>query len=128
MSLPLTLLWLGPGRADLYVNLNRKGPEGERVYSVRQRGLVVAHVLEALLEGVVFVVGEKGRQRAIREQRHNVHAFVRGTPAQDLPTGEPVRVTYNPFRGPSFTIVPTGAAVLRARFVRVCSAGVFAWL
>lgn len=59
---------------EVYRNLHREGVW----YSVRQGGRVVAHTRGILLSPARFVVRQAGRERAIREGRRNVHAWVRG--------------------------------------------------
>lgn len=56
---------------DVYKNLHTK------TWSVRQ-GRVVAYTPTILIREAKFVVGEKGRQRVLRERKKYVHAFVRG--------------------------------------------------
>lgn len=58
----------------VYRNLNRKG----QVYSVWQKGFVVAHMKEFVLRDVTFVVNKSGKERAMRTKTRNVHAFVEG--------------------------------------------------
>lgn len=63
---------------SVYFNLNRK------CLSIRAeegpaKGRVIAHAQTAALGEVTFKVSEAGRQRVLKEQRKNVHAFVRGT-------------------------------------------------
>lgn len=48
------------------------------LFSVRQNGLVVAHVESFSLSRVFCKVSEAGRQKVIREQKKNVHAFLCG--------------------------------------------------
>lgn len=65
-------------RVEVYWNLHK------RCFSVRalegvDRGRVINHADKVLLRDVSFVVQPAGRKRAIRENRKNVHAFVRGT-------------------------------------------------
>lgn len=62
-------------RARVYRNLHDRG--GER-WSIMQRGKVVAHADEVYLYDACFVVNRSGAQRARREGRKNVHAFVEG--------------------------------------------------
>ena len=99
--------------------------------SVRQRGLVVAHVHTIDLIDVTFKVNESGRQRVIRDKKKNVHAFVVGTPlAVNAPSGLNVqrywrRVKYNPYKAGAFMV---GSEAARAGDQHVhCSAalGVF---
>ena len=47
-------------------------------YSIMQRGVICASAREVRLTDVEFRVGERGRQRMIRERRRNVHAFAVG--------------------------------------------------
>lgn len=85
---------------SIYWNLHRN------VFSVLarsgpQRGRVVAHVDSFTLNEVTFVVRNAGRQRVLREQRKNVHAFVTGSwMAPNEATGTPVR--YNPYTAGHF--------------------------
>lgn len=71
------------------------------LFSVKQGGLVVAHIESVLLASVSFKVNESGRNRVIREQKKNVHAFIVGyilnvnhTPASLLKRV----ITYNPYK------------------------------
>jgi len=59
---------------EIYRNLHRRGV----VYSVRQRGRVVAHATELVLSDVAFVVNTAGHRRAKIEKTRNVHAWARG--------------------------------------------------
>ena len=85
-------------------------------------GRVAAHARGVLLRDARFVVREAGRQRALREDRRNVHAGVEGTLVIDPDEGwRPRRTTvvsYSPSRGPDFTDA-------RGRPVREAA---FAWL
>ena len=47
-------------------------------YSILQNGKLKASARQVLLRDVEFKVRESGRQRMIREQRRNVHAFAVG--------------------------------------------------
>lgn len=71
------------------------------LFSVKQGGLVVAHIESVLLANVSFKVNDSGRNRVIREQKKNVHAFIIGyilnvnnTPASLLKRA----ITYNPYK------------------------------
>lgn len=64
-------------RVGVYFNLHK------RMFSVRamdgeNKGRVVRHLPECAVRDVKFVVSEAGRQRVLREQKKNVHAYVRG--------------------------------------------------
>ena len=70
------------------------------LFSVKQGGLVVAHIDSVFLASVSFKVNESGRIRVIREQKKNVHAFIVGyivsvnhTPMSLLKRA----ITYNPY-------------------------------
>lgn len=79
----------------LYKNLHNG------LFSVKQGGLVVAHIESVLLTSVSFKVNESGRIRVIREQKKNVHAYIVGyilnvnsTPMSLLKRS----ITYNPYK------------------------------
>lgn len=48
------------------------------LFSVKQNGLVVAHVESFGMEAVSFKVSEAGRQRVLKEKKKNVHAYIVG--------------------------------------------------
>lgn len=56
----------------VYRNLNN------RKLSVLQDGRVVGHTAAIMLCACTFVVKESARQRVLRDQKKNVHAFVKG--------------------------------------------------
>lgn len=71
------------------------------LFSVKQDGLVVAHIESVLLASVSFKVNDSGRNRVIREKKKNVHAFIVGyilnvnnTPMSLLKRS----ITYNPYK------------------------------
>ncbi len=45
-------------------------------YSVKHRGKVVGHHKNIIAHGVEFRVSQKGRERVLKDQRKNVHAYV----------------------------------------------------
>ena len=49
------------------------------------RGKVLEHNTEFFLKDVEFKVSQAGRNRVLKEQRKNVHAFVCGTPDDGWP-------------------------------------------
>ena len=61
-------------RVQVYRNLNN----GLISIQDLSTGLVLGHAYAIDLEEANFIVREAGRQQVIREQRKNVHAFVRG--------------------------------------------------
>ena len=88
-------------------------------YSIMQRGVVKASAKQVRLSGVVFRVREAGRQRALREQRRNVHAFAVGllvdfVHPDETRTMEPMAgrgAFYDPLRFPSFVDRETQAPI-----------------
>lgn len=96
------------------------------------KGRVVLHCTAIQLEDAKFTVSEKGRQRVILEKQKNVHAGVVGmlSSANVVSERYPVMpnkrtiyeafvvnedhgmATYNPYKGPHFTDVDTGDAIL----------------
>lgn len=82
-------------------------------WSRRERGKVQDHPDKVYAVDVEFRVGEAGRQRVIREQKKNVHAYVAAhwwsntwwghKDTVGNPSGPYVRVRYNPYSAPHFT-------------------------
>jgi hypothetical protein len=105
----------------VYFNLHKK------VFSIKLRGKVREHTDWAIVlpnaEKVEFVVSEAGRQRVLNEQRKNVHAYVRGLAyaecaerphekqALNAMHGDPIFVSYNPYKGPTFYNKKTGEPI-----------------
>lgn len=94
---------IDPSRpVQVYRNLTKK------CWSVRQDGLVKLHTNYITLKNVRFKVGQKGRDRVLREKVKNVHAFVEGyvctvdevnDMAMDFKFDS---ITYNPYKYHSF--------------------------
>ena len=85
---------------DIYWNLHKK------CFSVKSRargsyGRVIAHAQNIGLTAVTLIVSDKGRQRVLREQRKNVHAYLRGVWTATPSTGT-VPVAYNPYAHTTF--------------------------
>ncbi len=110
-------------RVFVYWNLHK------HLFSVREvkTGLVIHHANELVIENARFSVGQKGRERVLREKRKNVHAGVRGA----WPDGwvESVtapnlrgfqRITYNPYKHTTFVRARDEAPVEGADLV-VCA-------
>lgn len=95
-----------PDRVHAYRNLNKKGPNGEPVWSVRDAATnkVLAHVHHIAIADVVTTVRAAGQARVRRESRKNVHAWLVGRPitVDQLPHVDPVAVTYNPYTNSAF--------------------------
>ena len=98
-------------RVRVYFNLHQK------LFSVMYRGRVIGHSEGLELKNCKFIVSEAGRQRVIREQKKNVHAFIEGdveckNRETSLENFEPV--TYNPYRSSFFYNKQTNAPVKQA--------------
>ena len=114
----------------VYRNIPKSRKAGYPVYSILDLHTrrVVAHSDHVVLSNAKFVVSEAGRQRVLREQRKNVHAFVEGIFIERLDIDEIAAsvITYNPYKGPTFVTLPTGNAVESADRV-VLADKVLAW-
>lgn len=84
-------------KVKCYFNLHKKK------FSVQHNGKVILHLDKVVLLNATFKVSEAGRQRVLREERKNVHAYVIGE-MQDYfePEGVVKDVTYNPYLYSSF--------------------------
>lgn len=103
-------------RAHVYRNLHR------RCWSIRVRGKVIGHRDEVALTDCRFVIQPGGQQRARREGRRNVHAYIAGVIA--CPPPEPGRqIAYNPFRHDTFVWRDGGEPVMRASMVVMTAGG-----
>ena len=100
------------------------------LFSVKQRGLVVAHVASVTLTSVTLKVSEAGRQRVLRDKQKNVHAYVVGM-IKDI--NKPcdnvgARLSYNPYKAGYFTWCDNGSkAIIGASEALYCdsSKGLF---
>jgi hypothetical protein len=109
-------------KVQVYKNLNR----GD--WSVRVAGKVIAHVPSITLANVSFHVSESGRKRVIANKCREVHAWAIGEIVASQPSGEAKAITYNPYRGGTFTERASGAAVTSAAHVYFSvSEGAFAY-
>lgn len=118
-------------RVRVYRNLHNN------LYSVRHKGRVIGYVRDLLLYNVKFIVSQAGRNRVLREQRKNVHAFVEGDieiapesfscdpsePIQNNVIGKRAivgdEVRYNPYEGPDFIRRDNGSPIKEADVVLV---------
>lgn len=104
---------------EVYRNLHKK------CWSVRQGGKVRVHASYILLQDVDFVVQPAGREKVLREQRKNVHAFVKGYLISAKTCNRLSRqiewtmdsITYNPYQHPYFTKGECGLEVVHAELV-----------
>ena len=106
---------------DVYRNLH-KG-----CWSVRQGGKVVAHCDYIVLRDARFIVGQSGRDRVIRDQVKNVHAYVRGWVSEGFAHERETEleasgwkweeVSYDPYKRDSFYSLDTGSDVISSPLV-----------
>lgn len=94
-------------KVRVYRNLNK--PEYYSILAMEgvDKGKVIAYAKSVLLENVTFRVSEASRQRVLRDQRRNVHAFCEGVIVDASNTLQRIApdalvVTYNPYRSGSF--------------------------
>jgi hypothetical protein len=133
-------------RIRLYRNLSPQYRQ-QRAWSVMamegpKKGKVVGVVDGAVLKDASFVVSEAGRQRVLRDQQKNVHAFVQGqlvrtyaldtlkksTDGDDLVQGVNVRIGYDPYRTPKMIREDCLEVVERSPLVVASPGGVYAKL
>ena len=91
-------------KAMVYKNLHNG------MFSIRQNGLVVAHVDSVVLSPALFKVNQSGRQRVLVEKKKNVHAYVIGYVEGvniDVEVGGMIPVSYNPYKFKHFYIKST---------------------
>ncbi|MBT6796110.1 hypothetical protein HOA97_04170 [bacterium] len=88
-------------KVKVYFNLHRK------LFSVVdvKTGKVINHLYGLSLNNPEFRVQQGGRERVLREQRKNVHAYIVGDLdlAYAIPS-EAVETTYNPYKYKSFVL------------------------
>lgn len=91
-------------RVRVYRNLNKKGVW----YSIKQGDKVVAHGVDFSLCDCKTIVNQKGREKVIKEQQKNVHAFIEGylynteITYKDLDFSKLNFLTYNPYKNSQF--------------------------
>lgn len=83
------------------------------VFSVIQKGKVIAHVCDLIMEGCYPVIWQSGQNKTRREKKKTVHAFVNGRVSQTeihhevraayLLCGNKIR--YNPYKDDNFVFV-----------------------
>ena len=78
-------------------------------------GKVIDHVKRISLWGATFKVSDKGRQRVLREQQKNVHAYIVGSwVSPRILKGKIHKATYNPYKYSSFVNTTTLTPVHKA--------------
>lgn len=101
-------------------------------YSIMQDGRVKASAKQIRLRDATFLVRESGRQRMLRENRRNVHAYVVGEliefhhpgDAANLDRLEGRNARYNPYRFSSFVDRDTETPLCNAPMVQLDETGV----
>lgn len=95
----------------IYRNLHRG-----QAFSVKHRGRVIERQEQILALDVEFHVSDAGRRRAVAEGKRNVHAYAVAdryvTYTSAIGTHFLQPISYNPFKGPTFTV--NGEPILRA--------------
>lgn len=93
------------------------------LYSLRHKGKVIRYETCVVLDNAIFHVNENGRQRVLRDNKKNVHAYVKGTLLEDKDYVDAIRaftteptyeVTYNPYKHNSFCFRSTGTSINKA--------------
>jgi len=82
-------------RIEVYRNLHKD------CFSIRKNGKVVKYVYdtdELYMKDIKFVVQSAGHAKVLREQKKNVHAFVRGTYDENKRGTMQMVAHYNPYR------------------------------
>lgn len=82
---------------------------------------VVGHVTEAIVRDVKFHIQEGGRQRVIKEQRKNVHAWGEGILVAQFDDSviAPVRLGYNPYTNATFVQRGTENPIVGCKYLAV---------
>lgn len=103
-------------------------------YSVKQNGLVIAHVESIILNNCSFKISEKLRQKVIKDKQKNVHAYIVGyvesyKDINSIPYIENrTSITYNPYKFKTFVYKEYETeAILQPNYKICCSTeqGVF---
>ena len=109
-----------PAWAHLHLPRLRAG-ETPNVISLKTPGEKIDYVSWVELSNPTFRVSEKGRQRALRDNVRNVHAWVVGDQVGSgtgAPLTEPTgmrRAIYDPWKGPAFVDSETLEPVFSAK-------------
>ena len=110
-----------------YRNLNIRSHVAYSLQSQKTRK-VVGHLPEVYLTDAKLVVSEAGRQRVLKEQRKNVHAFAVGNlePYASRPTKGWVKIRYNPYLFDSFVLASDQTPIKSAKAVSLDAEGAWA--
>jgi hypothetical protein len=92
---------------DMYRCLNRSG----FCFSLRQRGKVVGHTTDVVIKNCTLVVNRSGKNKALKTQQRNVHAFVRGYLSEEVGLSFSWQLMYKPFEPQGFCIEMGGELI-----------------
>ena len=80
-----------------------------------QKGRVIGYADTLHMEDVEFKVSEAGRQRVLREQTKNVHAYVVGNLVDTPQVKHQTPITYNPYKYNTFVVKGIESPVYKAK-------------
>ena len=116
-------------KVDVYKNLHNG------LWSIldRKTRCVVGHVRHACMDDAKFIVQPAGRRRVLKENRKNVHAFVRGELKGYGDTGLLIChhadtqefITYNPYKFDTFYTKNDEKPIHKARWTHLTDKGVY---
>lgn len=99
-------------QVEIYKNLHKD------CWSIRHKGKVIRYCHKATLKNCRFVVQPAGRAKVLREQRKNVHAFVRGELVDRAIIKNSKEVSYNPYYQDHFYVKEDKSPIYQADKVR----------
>ena len=104
------------GKVFVHRNLNKPPYWTIKARNGEDAGLVIGYDKSVHLNNVVFVVGEKSRQRVLASGQKNVHAGVVGNIVDGgMDTNGWIPVTYNPYTNRTFVRVDNGEPIFKAK-------------
>ena len=105
-------------KVAVYFNLRKKTFSVKALQGIN-KGRVIIHSDDVVIENAEFKVSQAGRNRVLQEKRKNVHAYVVGelksTVHQACIAGE--KITYNPYMYSTFVTSCNKTAVHNAKEV-----------
>jgi hypothetical protein len=114
--------------AEIYIyrNLTRGG------FSLRYKGRVIDHSDAIWVTRPMFAVSQAGNARVRRERKKYVHAYIKGENSFvqwpyrcGIPSGDWVKVVYNPYTMNEFRVEATGKRVWMAAAAVLLPRGVY---
>ena len=107
-------------KVAVYWNLHK------HIFSIQSRetsdyGKVIAHKNSVVVAQPKFVVRQAGREKVMKENKKNVHAFVVGTLLEDyiITSSRPRLLSYNPYKNNNFVMADTKEKVLTAELAKL---------